>query len=273
MVSASVLLIVLSAAVASSLYQQAGARRSVLEVTQAISLGKRISAQDLTDVRISLSGGLAAVPASESRRVIGRRSGVTIPQGSLLVWGDVSQSSGISPGYALVGVSLRAGQVPAAGVESGEMVEVVLVPPAGQPVGSSVLEPAGGVAGSSQQGGGVAGSAAGYPQGGAPTPGQSSNGFAYGGSQGSIGGVVLVARAAVFGVHVPQQSTGLGGSQLASSASGEAVSLVVPLVDAALVAAAATQGQIAIVVVGSRPAVPSSASSQGLASGRHGVSR
>ncbi len=217
--AASVLLIVLSIAVASNLYEQAGARRSVLEVDHAIGLGSRITAQDLVDVRISVGSGVAAVPSSAASQVVGRPSGVTVPRGSLLVWGDVAHGAVVPPGEAIVGVSLKSGQLPATGVTSGESVEVVLVPPAGQAV---------------QAGGSYAGdsSPAGAPAAGTLPP----------------AGALVLARAVIAGVGATSSQAGLAGT-LPTAGTGQTVSLEVSLSDAPLIAAAAAEGQVALVLI------------------------
>ncbi len=233
--AASVLLIVLSIAVASNLYEQAGARRSVLEVARVIGLGSRIAAGDLVDVRISVGSGVAAVPSSAASQVVGRRAGVTVPQGSLLVWGDVAHGSTVAPGDAIVGASLKSGQLPAAGVTSGETVEVILAPPAGQAVQLSGAS-AGGFSPSSST---------------VVSQGQ-SQGQGLAGVGGEFAGSALVlTRAVIVGVGASTSQAGLGGA-IPSAATGQAVSLEVPLSDAPLIAAAAAAGQVAVVVVAGR---------------------
>ena len=59
---------------------------------------------------------------------------MTIPSGSLLTMADTTAAEPISPGDAVVGMALKAGQLPSSGVEPGEQVMIVQTGAPGTPL-------------------------------------------------------------------------------------------------------------------------------------------
>jgi hypothetical protein len=176
---ASGLVIVVSIAIFASLSASANHQTSVLVVVSTIDEGQPITASDLGEARVSISSGVDPIAVSEADRLTGKRASVTIPAGSLLISGDVSGNPAVSVGDVVVGIALKAGQLPAAGVKAGDPVMLILTNGPGTPVtGTS------GVAGSST----AAGSATG----------------------------VLIRRATVFDVNRPTANSSSSTSLLVS---------------------------------------------------------
>ena len=63
---------------------------------------------------------------------------MTVMSGSLLTPGDVSSAPPIAAGYAVVGLALKQGQLPAAGSVPGDQVMVIQTGAPGSPLGSFV---------------------------------------------------------------------------------------------------------------------------------------
>ncbi|HEY4947157.1 MAG TPA: hypothetical protein VII19_04610, partial [Acidimicrobiales bacterium] len=74
------------------------------------------------------------IPASSASLLAGKRAAVTIPAGSLLTLGDVTGSTPIAAGDAVVGMALKDGQFPSTGVESGDQVMIVQTASPGAPL-------------------------------------------------------------------------------------------------------------------------------------------
>ncbi len=128
---ASVLLVALCGAVFTSLYLRAGHLVPVLAVVRPLARGQRVTASDLTVVRVAAARGLRLVPQTDESTVAGQRAAVALEPGSLLTPLDVTSASPLAPGMAMVGVSLKPGQLPGQGVAPGARVEVIATPAAG----------------------------------------------------------------------------------------------------------------------------------------------
>jgi SAF domain len=124
------LLILVGAAVTAQLFLQVGGRTAVLAVARPVTAGHPITGQDLTEVRISVDPALRAVPASERSRVVGQVATVDLLPRSLLTREALATASIPGAGQAIVGVALKAGQMPSA-LKAGDHVMLVLTPPAG----------------------------------------------------------------------------------------------------------------------------------------------
>jgi hypothetical protein len=122
---ASVVVIAISIASFADIYSSGNHQTSVLMVTSTIPQGQPVEAGQLGQVAISVSGGIAPIPVSDASELSGKRAAVTIPAGSLLTAGDVTDAAAIADGDAVVGLALKAGQVPSAGVDPGDRVMIV----------------------------------------------------------------------------------------------------------------------------------------------------
>jgi hypothetical protein len=217
MALASTVLIFASIAIFAGLYANAGHRIPIVAVVRPVHQGQQISSSDLGVVNASISGSVQTIPYSAVGSVVGKQAAVALVPGSILTPGDISTASRIPAGDAIVGIALKPGQLPSAGVVPGEQVMVVQTGQPGSPAPSL----------SSSGSGSGSGSSAG--SGSSTSSGQST-------SDG-----VLVPRALVYDVATPSAASGNGSTQLVS------VELAQELAPAVSVAAAA--GQVSIVVL------------------------
>jgi len=207
----SLVLVVASAAGFASLYARAGGRVAVLEVVRAVPAGASIEERDVTSVRVTLAPSVNAVGLSALHRVVGRRAAFPLVPGTLLSPADVARGPGLTPGDALVGVATKPGQLPAAGVQPGDVVAVLLTTQPGETL----------------------------PELGASTSGAPADD---GGS--SVTGTVIAPQATVREVTSP--ASGDAGS---AGDGTTVVSVVVPAGLAPAVASASAAGQAALVIV------------------------
>lgn len=216
LLAGSAVLLTACSALFASAYLRAGHQSAVLAVAQPIAQGGVIAAADLRVVKIAASGLLHPVSATDAAQVVGRRASVALVPGSLLTPGDFSGAPAIPNGDAVVGVSVKAGQLPAEGVTPGETVDVVLTGVPGAPaVGSAAAV-------SSQAQGGQTG-----------TSGSTSS--------------FLTAGVLAPDVVVTTESPGTQ----ANGGTAE-VSLLVPSALAPVLASASAAGQVALVAVPSQ---------------------
>jgi hypothetical protein len=190
MILGSIVLIFTSVAVFAQLYASAARQTSVLITTTSIEQGQQLSPSDLGEASVSISGDVSVIPAADASELRGKHASVTIPAGSLLTVQDVTNAQPFSPGDAVVGMALKSGQLPSAGVEPGDEVMVVET----GPPGTSLDLPTG--SGESQSDVGAATS-------------------------------VLVRRASVFGVETPQANSESTASELVSVEVPQSVAAVV----------------------------------------------
>jgi len=123
---ASLALVTLCVALFTSIYLHAGSRESVLAVAHNVPRGHVITSGDLSVVRISSSPGLAPVSVDDVRNIVGRIAAVPLLRGTLFTVDDLTRTGGVARGEAIVGVALKAGQLPAQGVADGDTVDVIL---------------------------------------------------------------------------------------------------------------------------------------------------
>ena len=97
----------------------------IVAVVQPVYQGQRISVADLGEVEASISGSVRPIPYSAVSSVVGKEAAVALVPGSILTTADISNASGIPVGKAIVGVALKAGQLPSAGVVPGEQVMLI----------------------------------------------------------------------------------------------------------------------------------------------------
>jgi hypothetical protein len=233
MAAASALVVFASVAAFSGIYSSAGHQSAVLIVTRTIEQGQRITSADLGQASVSISTGVDPILVANASELSGKRASVTIPAGSLLTLGDVTGSPVVPPGDAVVGLALKAEQLPSTGLVAGEQVMVVQTASPGAPL-TSVVDPSG-----------TAATASGA-SGDDPTGSD-------GGDVGSTG--VLVSQATVFDVEASQPSDASGGATL--------ISVAVASTLGAVVATAAAADQISVVLLPDAAAVRTSASTHG----------
>jgi hypothetical protein len=144
---ASIVVVSASIAIFAETYASANHESAAIVVTQTIQQGQLIRGSDLGQTSVAVSGGVVPIAVSDASELSGKRAAVTIPAGSLLVAGDVTGTPPIAAGDAVVGMALKAGQLPAAGVYPGDQVMIVETASSGSPsvpsasVGASSDEP------------------------------------------------------------------------------------------------------------------------------------
>ncbi len=150
----SALLVFTSIAVFASVYSSANHQTPSLIVVQTIQEGQRISGTDLGQASVAISAGVSPIPVASAPLLAGKRAAVTIPAGSLLTLADVAGSAPIAAGEAVVGMALKDGEYPSAGVESGDQVMIVQSASPGAPATATATDSGSGSG--SQDGGGSA---------------------------------------------------------------------------------------------------------------------
>ena len=101
---------------------------SYLAVTRRVPAGATLSNADLTVVQVNQAPGVRAVPASDRRRMVGKRTTVTLLRGQLLVRDAVTDAKILQRGQRQVGVKLQPGQMPADRLYPGDAVLVIETP-------------------------------------------------------------------------------------------------------------------------------------------------
>jgi hypothetical protein len=219
MAAASALVVFASIAAFSGIYSSAGHQSAVLIVTGTIEQGQRITAADLGQASVSISKGVDPIVVSDAPELSGKRASVTIPAGSLLTLGDITGSPVVPAGDAVVGIALKAGQLPSTGLVAGEQVMVVQTASPGAPVNSAIAS---------------SGTASG-------TSGASGDGSTDSDGSGVASTGVLVPQATVFDVEASEPNDADGGATL--------ISITVASTLAAVVATAAAADQVSVVLL------------------------
>lgn len=126
MVGLAVLLIVGAAAIAGLLAVRVDDRQPVLVAAHSISVGDPITLADLAVQRVA-GDGLSVLPADSAKRLVGTFASQNIPQGRLLDRDMFADQGFLKTGTVAVGVTLAAGRMPASGLSSGDVVQVIQV--------------------------------------------------------------------------------------------------------------------------------------------------
>lgn len=132
MLVASVALTALGALVAWEVYGVAGHQTPVLVMTRDVPTGQQLEAQDLSTVAMGMDPAVQSVNADDKSTVIGKRAAVDLKAGSLLAPGQVAEILTPAPGQVVVPLALKASQLPARGITSGDHVVITVVPSGAQ---------------------------------------------------------------------------------------------------------------------------------------------
>jgi len=108
-------------------YAQAGHRHAVLAIARNVPAGQALVAADLTEAQVSADPALNPIPASRQSSVIGRTAAAPLAKGTLLSEAQLSTGPLVPAGRDVVGLSLKAGQVPL-GLRVGDRVVVIRTP-------------------------------------------------------------------------------------------------------------------------------------------------
>lgn len=100
----------------------------VVAASQDVPPGTILTEEDLTTVSVHLPESTSVVPASELESLIGQRTTGAVDDGSLISPGQVADNPFPSEGSAVVGLRVKAGQIPLRDVDPGDAVEVIGTP-------------------------------------------------------------------------------------------------------------------------------------------------
>lgn len=131
----AVVLIVGLAAVGSYFYSQAGRKVPVVVVTTDVPVGHKIARSDLSTVEVA--GGVTAIGGSNLNSVVGQTAVVELLPNTLLQRSMVTSAPPVNSSDAQVGVAVTPGQIPANGLNPGDTVEILQLPPKNTAVGSA----------------------------------------------------------------------------------------------------------------------------------------
>jgi SAF domain len=123
--AASLALVVVSIAVFVSIYSSASRQIEVLQLVRPVAEGQPLVLADLGQASITSNGALPTIPAAQAGEVTGKVAAVPLASGSLLVASELTSVRPLAPGDAVVGIALKDGQIPADGLQPGDVVMVV----------------------------------------------------------------------------------------------------------------------------------------------------
>ena len=122
----AILLVALGAGAAGLLVIRAGTKVQAIEIVQRVNQNAQIPVTAMQEVGISAGSGVSYVPWDQAGQVAKFFAATTIPAGTLLTQNMVASSSNVTAGEDIVGLSLKAGQVPG-NLQPGEKVEAFAV--------------------------------------------------------------------------------------------------------------------------------------------------
>jgi len=123
----ALLLIVGGAAISGLVMLRTDERTPVLVFARNVATGQQIEPADLAVTRVA-ADGLRLIPAEQKNQVIGRYVGVSVPAGTLVNTGMLRTEGLLAKGNVAVGLALKAGHLPAGGLQIGDEVDIVTVP-------------------------------------------------------------------------------------------------------------------------------------------------
>lgn len=115
-------------------------RQPALALAGSVSRGEVIKASDLRVVYVSSDAPIARLSKGEAAAVVGRSALSDLAAGTLLTRASVAPRLAVGTGEGLVGLSLEPGQVPAANLLPGDVVNVI----AGPTNAAAAVQPEGG---------------------------------------------------------------------------------------------------------------------------------
>jgi SAF domain len=120
------LLVVVGGALAGGrLYQTAGAKTLVVVAARDVPAGHRLNRADLATV--SIAGPVKAIAGDRLESLVGQTAAVAIVDGTVLNRAMLSTTASADPSQAMIGLALKAGQLPGDGLVPGDTVRLVAV--------------------------------------------------------------------------------------------------------------------------------------------------
>ena len=108
--------------------RSAGHKNAVLVAVRDVGAGEQITPADVAVVHVSTDPGLRTVPAGDQPSVAGSVAAVDLKAGSLLSSAELAGTATPAAGTVLVGLALKAGQLPARELSRGDRVLIVATP-------------------------------------------------------------------------------------------------------------------------------------------------
>jgi hypothetical protein len=138
----AILLVALGAGAAGLLVIRASAHVEAIEIVQQVNAGAQMPGSAMEEVGVSAGSAVLYVPWSDAAQVEQYFAATTIPPGTLLTRAMVAKISDLTTGQDIVGLSLKAGQLPGS-VQPGDKVDAFAVTTicgvnAGDPVASDL---------------------------------------------------------------------------------------------------------------------------------------
>jgi hypothetical protein len=128
-IAVGTLLSLIAVGVVLLVFSTADRRVAVLQVVHDLPAGARIVAGDLRSIELSTDPSLAVVKSTDLGAVIGQYTKVRIVAGGLLASGLLQSEPLVTPGSAVVAVTVPSGELPA-GLRERSQVQIV-IPTAG----------------------------------------------------------------------------------------------------------------------------------------------
>lgn len=128
-IALGVVAICLGAVASFFLYSQLSEAHEVVALRETVHRGSTITGQDLGEVRVGDTGGIATVPAAQLDTLIGKVAAYDLVQGSLLPVNAVTGSLPPDHGKAIIGIRVDTGRAPSGFLTPGSPVRLVVLPP------------------------------------------------------------------------------------------------------------------------------------------------
>ena len=154
MMAGGVLVVAVAALSVYWVSQKSTQQEAVVALARDVAWGQQIQPADLEQVKIAVDPGLAAVSWAREGSLVGKYAASKLWAGTLLSANSVTAEQVLGAGTALIGLSVKAGQMPMSPLQPGEPVELVTVPAqdaaaaaAAAPVSATVYRTSGGISG------------------------------------------------------------------------------------------------------------------------------
>ncbi len=106
-------------------FSTADRRVAVLQVVRDLPAGARVTSDDLRSIELSTDPSLAVVPTADISTVVGQYTRVRVVAGGLLATGLLQVRPLVTPGSAVVAVTIPSGELPA-GLRERSQVQIVI---------------------------------------------------------------------------------------------------------------------------------------------------
>jgi hypothetical protein len=145
LVALGLVLVLVGGMVGALIYLRTTQQSQVLAVARPVAVGHAISDADLVALSLSVDPRIRPLPATARSQVVGQVATVNLLPGTLLLRRMITSQSLLRPAEGLVGLAVKAGQVPEQ-LAPGDLVRVVRTPaPAGNGSGDPGAEDVEGV--------------------------------------------------------------------------------------------------------------------------------